>query len=92
MSIGVFFAVATLMLQMDISRNSRNGIGLGLRNVLAASGLFILSTASQTVATIYRESIYYLDTLAALLIVGLIAIVVMAIMMAQLIRAMVKEK
>ena len=92
MGIGVFFTVATLMLQMDISRNSRNGIGIGLRNVLATSGLFVLSTASQTVATIYRDSIYYLDTLAALLVVGLLAVGLLALMMAQLVRAMVHAK
>lgn len=88
----MFFVIATIMLQLDINRNSRNGIGIGLRNVLAISGLFIAATTCQTVATIYRQSAYYLDALTALLVVELIIIVLMTVAMAQLVRAMVRAK
>lgn len=90
---GAFFLV-TAMIELDRLK-STNALKKAVRNISASSGLFLLSTASLTIAAIYSATKNYQDILVILLWIGHVtfaAWVISAVWLVKILRGMNGER
>ncbi len=64
------FVLAVAIIEIDRRRHSRGKIGLALRNVAASSAVWLLSTASLSVAALYSATQNYQSILYGLLMIA----------------------